>query len=138
MNRIKPKPSSTDKFIGERIRIIRMEKGKSQSELAKALNISSQQIQKYERGINRISASRLFELSFFLEVSIYDFIPFEAQPVSPSMLARISEEIEGLIKAIYSINFSDNLNYPKKITDAMEGAVIFEDFMNKNFECKCE
>ena len=57
-----------DRAIGERIRRRRVALGLTQEQLAAKLGISYQQIQKYERGANRISASRLFELGLRLDV----------------------------------------------------------------------
>lgn len=68
-----------DSFIGARLRELRIACGVSQTKLAKQLDITFQQVQKYESGTNRISASRLFEASFILGVPItfffvgYDF-----------------------------------------------------------------
>jgi transcriptional regulator with XRE-family HTH domain len=67
----KPKKvSSIDIQIGERLRFRRELLNITQEQLAKDLHISFQQLQKYERGINRISASRLFEASKLLDVPI--------------------------------------------------------------------
>jgi transcriptional regulator with XRE-family HTH domain len=57
-----------DEAIGERIRRRRVELGLTQDQLARRLGLSYQQIQKYERGANRISASRLFALARRLDV----------------------------------------------------------------------
>ncbi len=58
-----------DRAIGERIRRRRVELGLTQDQLACRLKISYQQVQKYERGANRISASRLYELALRLDVA---------------------------------------------------------------------
>ncbi|WP_426958319.1 helix-turn-helix domain-containing protein [Muricoccus radiodurans] len=62
-----------DAHVGGRIRLRRMLLGMSQTEVAEALSISFQQVQKYERGVNRIGASRLFELARVLDVPISFF-----------------------------------------------------------------
>ena len=62
-----------ERFIGERIRTRRIELGFTQEELARDLDISYQQIQKYERGANRISASRLLSLARRMTVPITYF-----------------------------------------------------------------
>lgn len=54
--------------MGSRVRLCRTLKGLSQQKLAQALGLTFQQVQKYERGANRIGASRLFELSHILDV----------------------------------------------------------------------
>ncbi|MDG1801891.1 MAG: helix-turn-helix transcriptional regulator [Paracoccaceae bacterium] len=58
-----------DIHVGKRIKEARILRGQSQSEIARELDISFQQIQKYESGKNRISASRLFELSQLFGIS---------------------------------------------------------------------
>ena len=59
-----------DRYVGERIRQRRTEIGLTQEQLAEALEVSYQQIQKYETGANRISAGRLFELAGKLDVEM--------------------------------------------------------------------
>ena len=59
-----------DAHVGERIRARRVEMGLTQSDLALKLDLSYQQMQKYETGGNRISAGRLWQLSKILQVDI--------------------------------------------------------------------
>jgi len=59
-----------DAYVGERIRARRTSLGLTQEHLANALQISYQQVQKYETGANRVSAGRLFELARILETDI--------------------------------------------------------------------
>jgi transcriptional regulator with XRE-family HTH domain len=59
-----------DQHVGERIRLRRTERGLTQEQLAAALVVSYQQIQKYETGANRISAGRLYEISRKLGVEV--------------------------------------------------------------------
>ena len=61
-------PHPIDVYVGTKIRLTRAARGVSQQQLSEMLNISFQQLQKYERGINRISASRLWEISQALGV----------------------------------------------------------------------
>ena len=72
MSRAKTKgrPSEMDIEIGKKVQTVRKLKGISQSDLADELDITFQQVQKYERGINRMSASRLYDFSKILKVSI--------------------------------------------------------------------
>jgi transcriptional regulator with XRE-family HTH domain len=63
-----PAPDPIDISIGSRLRLRRLAMGFSQETLARALGITFQQIQKYERGTNRIFASRLFHLAHVLRV----------------------------------------------------------------------
>lgn len=63
-------PNPIDVHVGTRIRLRRRMLGVSQERLAEALQLTFQQVQKYERGANRVSASKLWEISRFLEVPV--------------------------------------------------------------------
>jgi transcriptional regulator with XRE-family HTH domain len=70
--------SPIDVHVGTRLRLRRTLMGMSQERLGEALGLTFQQVQKYERGVNRVSASRLFDLSRVLDVPIsffYDDMP---------------------------------------------------------------
>lgn len=73
-------PELTDKHVGARVRIRRLMLKMSQEKLGDELGITFQQIQKYERGTNRISASRLQDMSRILDVPIPFF--FEGLPAA--------------------------------------------------------
>lgn len=64
---------SVDVHVGQRLRVRRSLLGLSQEKLADALGITFQQVQKYEKGTNRVSASRLYKLSNILEVPVSYF-----------------------------------------------------------------
>lgn len=66
-------PNSIDRHVGTRLRLRRSLLGMSQTDLGKKLGVTFQQIQKYERGTNRIGASRLFSVANALEVPISYF-----------------------------------------------------------------
>lgn len=66
-------PNSIDEHIGQRMQLRRVMMGLSQKDLAKICGVTFQQIQKYESAGNRISASRLFELSAALETPVSFF-----------------------------------------------------------------
>lgn len=68
-----PAPDPIDVSIGSRLRLRRLAMGFSQETLARALGITFQQIQKYERGTNRVFASRLFLLARVLRVPVSYF-----------------------------------------------------------------
>ncbi len=57
-----------DEHVGRQLRSVRLSRGLSQEQLATQIDLTFQQLQKYERGANRISASRLFQLSQILEI----------------------------------------------------------------------
>lgn len=65
--------NGVDRRIGQRVKQRRLEMGMSQERLAELLGVTFQQIQKYEKGANRIAASRLFDLSGALGVAISYF-----------------------------------------------------------------
>jgi transcriptional regulator with XRE-family HTH domain len=71
-------PNPVDVHVGSRLRLRRTLLGMSQEKLATAIGLTFQQVQKYERGANRIGASRLFELARVLDVPISFF--FEDAP----------------------------------------------------------
>jgi transcriptional regulator with XRE-family HTH domain len=67
------RPSPIDVHVGSRIRLRRTLLGMSQERLGDQLGLTFQQVQKYERGVNRVGASRLFDLSRVLDVPISFF-----------------------------------------------------------------
>jgi transcriptional regulator with XRE-family HTH domain len=75
MPRARDLTDPTDVFVGERLRAARLASGLSQTELGTAMKLSFQQVQKYERGTNRISASMLARASKALGVPVADFFP---------------------------------------------------------------
>src|SRR5204862_7806940 len=66
-------PNPIDVHVGNRVRLRRTLLGMSQERLAEQIGLTFQQVQKYERGANRVSASRLFDLSRMLDVPISFF-----------------------------------------------------------------
>ena len=66
-------PNPVDRHVGLRIRMRRKELGMSQERLAEAVGLTFQQIQKYERAANRVSASKLWEIARALETNIVHF-----------------------------------------------------------------
>ncbi len=74
------RPNPIDVHVGSRVRIRRTLLGMSQDRLGKEIGLTFQQVQKYERGANRIGSSRLYELSRVLDVPIsffFDDLPGE-------------------------------------------------------------
>lgn len=69
----KTAPNPVDIHVGNRVRLRRVLLGYSQERLGEALDLTFQQVQKYEKGTNRISASRLFEIAKILEVPVQFF-----------------------------------------------------------------
>ena len=105
-------PHPIDVYVGSRIRLQRVMRGLTQSELAKLVGISFQSVQKYERGENRVSASRLHEFAGALGVSeqfFFDGIELEngidgAGPVvEASASALEGKELHRQLAAVMSI-----------------------------------
>ncbi len=67
------KPSPVDAHVGARIRLRRKLLGLSQQQLAERLGLTFQQVQKYERGVNRVSASKLYETAQVLQAPVTHF-----------------------------------------------------------------
>ena len=74
--------SPIDAHVGTRIRLRRTMMGMSQERLGEALGLTFQQVQKYERGVNRVGASRLFDLSRVLDVPISFFFDDMPEPLA--------------------------------------------------------
>ncbi len=74
----KKAPNPIDKHVGSRVRMRRMMLGMSQEKLGDALGLTFQQVQKYEKGTNRIGASRLQQIAQILQVQVSFF--FEGAP----------------------------------------------------------
>jgi len=78
---IKRAPNPIDKHVGSRVRMRRLMLGMSQEKLGNGLGLTFQQVQKYEKGTNRIGASRLQHISQLLQVPVPFF--FEGAPHLP-------------------------------------------------------
>jgi transcriptional regulator with XRE-family HTH domain len=72
------KPNPVDQHVGSRVRLRRMLLGMNQERLGESMGLTFQQVQKYEKGVNRIGASRLFQISKILDVPVQFF--FEEAP----------------------------------------------------------
>jgi transcriptional regulator with XRE-family HTH domain len=81
----KKSPNPIDRHVGSRVRMRRMMIGMSQEKLGERLGITFQQIQKYEKGTNRIGASRLQQIASVLGVPVAFF--FEGAPIPDSSTA---------------------------------------------------
>ncbi|MEG6508434.1 helix-turn-helix transcriptional regulator [Methyloligella sp. 2.7D] len=88
------KPNPVDAHVGSRVRLRRMLLGMSQERLGESMGLTFQQVQKYEKGVNRIGASRLFQIAKILDVPVQFF--FEEAPQfdgsAPSGMAEPESE----------------------------------------------
>ena len=114
-----------DRLISKRLKLQRMMLGLSQEVLGEAAGVSTQQIQKYENGLNRISSGKLFMLSTFLKVPISYF--FEQEDNLSNNIANLlperkehasEKELIFLIKAFSKI--TDNTTREKIIKKIIE------------------
>jgi transcriptional regulator with XRE-family HTH domain len=90
---MKKTPDSVDRHVGARLRMQRLFRGMSQEKLGVTLGVTFQQIQKYEKGVNRIGASRLQQLARALEVSPAFF--FEGVAASDAALSDATRLRDG-------------------------------------------
>lgn len=122
-------PSGIDRYVGQRIRWRRRELKLTQEKLGELLQLTFQQVQKYEKGTNRISAGRLFELSSVLGVPVsyfYDgadkFLPDRAivgsDPLGEGLSTR---EIMSFISALQSI---DDAGIRKAMLDLVQSTAL--------------
>src|SRR2546427_5043860 len=93
-------PDHVDVEVGQRIRIQRNALGLSQTELANALGVTFQQVQKYEKGVNRVGAGRLARIADTLGVPISFF--FEGAPGPKTAAGNVNEAL-GLIRTAGSL-----------------------------------
>lgn len=84
MNLATKLPHAVDRHVGDRVRMRRKTQGMTQKKLGDALGLTFQQVQKYEKGTNRIGASRLQHIASIQQVPISFF--FEGSPGSPYTL----------------------------------------------------
>jgi transcriptional regulator with XRE-family HTH domain len=126
---IKKAPNPIDKHVGSRVRMRRMMVGMSQEKLGDALGLTFQQVQKYEKGTNRIGASRLQQISLVLQVPVSFF--FEGVPLpgekqdglsdseSPAFLTEVLATPDGL-KLARAFKRIENPKLRRRIVDLIE------------------
>jgi transcriptional regulator with XRE-family HTH domain len=132
---IKKIPNPIDKHVGSRVRMRRMMLSMSQEKLGDALHLTFQQVQKYEKGTNRIGASRLQQISHILQVPVSFF--FEGSPTpegmtglsdapSPAYVADFLSSSDGLAltKAFMRIKHA---NVRRRIVDLVESIAAEHD-----------
>lgn len=85
------KPNPIDIHVGSRVRLRRTLLGMSQEKLGEAIGLTFQQVQKYERGANRIGASRLYDLSRVLDVPVSFFFDDMKEEIGGALRPGFSE-----------------------------------------------
>lgn len=123
----KKAPNPIDIHVGSRVRLRRMMLGMSQEKLGEHLGITFQQIQKYEKGTNRIGASRLQHISTVLGVPVAFF--FEDAPGTPSEAAEGFSDSQSGSYVVDFLSSSEGLQLNKafvKIKDAKTRRKVVE------------
>lgn len=108
--KVKAVPDTIDILVGGKVQAYRKALGISQEKLAEALGVTFQQVRKYEKGINRISAGRLYKISNFLQIDISYFFHLD--------------------------NAAENKNSqaPKLSSDDLELLALFSNIQNTKFK----
>ena len=122
-------PNPVDKYVGSRVRMRRIMLGMSQEKLGEALGLTFQQVQKYEKGTNRVGASRLQQISEVLQVPVsflFDGGPSgavggeaSAESASPAYIADFLATSEGLALTRAFTRISDS-KLRRSIVDLVE------------------
>ena len=101
-----------NKHLGNKLKLRRLALGLTQTKVAKAINVTFQQIQKYEKGTNGVSSIRLLQLSNFLKVPINYFFEDYSE-----YLINIEKSNQGHININYNflVKLFSELNYEQKI-----------------------
>jgi transcriptional regulator with XRE-family HTH domain len=102
----KKAPNPTDKHVGSRVRMRRLMLAMSQEKLGAALGLTFQQVQKYERGTNRIGASRLQQISHVLQVPVAYFFegaPNASAPHGSNGSALSMAQIDDFVSDLYGL-----------------------------------
>jgi transcriptional regulator with XRE-family HTH domain len=92
------RPNPVDLHVGGRVRMRRKLMGVSQEQLADSLGLTFQQVQKYERGANRVSASKLYEIAKTLQVPVSFFFDGLADPMGGSEIDDVSAHAERVVQ----------------------------------------
>jgi transcriptional regulator with XRE-family HTH domain len=87
-----------DAEIGQRVRTLRLQRGLSQTELGKLISVTFQQVQKYEKGTNRISAGRLQRIAEVLSVPVAFFFAAPDDPKGGAQVEFSFFQTEGALR----------------------------------------
>lgn len=118
-------PHPVDTHVGQRLKTLRILRGLTQTDLAKPLNISFQQVQKYELGRNRISASKLYMIAGKLDVPVAYF--FEGLDDTGDGGPVIEADTAALAGKIAQIK---DATYRKQLTGFVDTMIAMQDRMD--------
>jgi transcriptional regulator with XRE-family HTH domain len=113
-------PDPLDVLVGARIRMLRKHRGMSQAELAGKVGVTFQQVQKYEKGINRVGASRLSRIAIVLGISVGDlFDSSESKAAAAKSPFRLLAEQDAL-RVLTAFSRTSNPRLRRAITKLLE------------------
>ncbi len=135
------KPHPVDVHVGARVRLRRNQLGMTQTGLGDAIGLTFQQVQKYERGVNRIGASRLLDLARLLDVPVnffFEDMPTAVAAISPATKKRgkakkltgyepdlmVKRETLEFVRAYYKIEDADVRQRVSQLIKAMGAAGV--------------
>ena len=110
-----------NKHLGKKLKLRRLALGLTQTKVAKAINVTFQQIQKYEKGTNGVSSIRLLQLSNYLKVPInYFFEDFSEYliNVEKSNEGHMNVNYNFLVKIYSELNNDQKLKFSKRLEQA--------------------
>jgi transcriptional regulator with XRE-family HTH domain len=114
-------PDPLDVMVGARVRILRNHRGMSQGELAGKIGVTFQQVQKYEKGTNRVGASRLSRIAAVLGVSVGElFESSENKSAAAKSPLRLLAERDAL-RVLKAFSRTTNPRVRRAITKLLEG-----------------
>lgn len=120
-------PDLVDKHVGKQLRTRRSIMGLSQEKLAEAVGVTFQQVQKYERGTNRISASRLYTFSKILNVSIDFFYEGMDEVSNNNAIGMSDNEQDSFDASAATSNPPEDLMSKKETIDLLKAYYSIED-----------
>jgi transcriptional regulator with XRE-family HTH domain len=120
--------SAMDIHVGRRVRAARIAQGVSQEELGNAVGVTFQQIQKYEKGVNRIGTGRLHDFAKFLEVPVTYFFDGAGKGPSTAGVSGMSAITEALstkegVRIAIALSRISNPALRRRIADVLEAIV---------------
>jgi transcriptional regulator with XRE-family HTH domain len=96
--------TDSDVEIGARLRALRVNKGMSQQQLGELLGVSFQQVQKYEKGINRVAAARLVEIAHHLETNVEQLLGVDSDIVVDHLFSSSTYKTAKDLHRLYELS----------------------------------
>ena len=124
----------TDRAVSTRIRIARLAAGISQGELAQSLGVTFQQVQKYEKGVNRVSAGQLLAIAGALGTTVSALVG-DADPTSAAALSMMATRDGSALAAAF--NAIDSADDRRALVGLAERMASYSDFY-RAFRAKAE